>query len=95
MLSVTKSAFKTCFTFPGVRLLQPADKHKDQTFFLSQVKQFALRRCMFPIANLMKSQVREIAKTEGLINVANKKDSTGICFIGKKRFQDFIEEVYS
>ncbi|KAL0829140.1 hypothetical protein ABMA28_003992 [Loxostege sticticalis] len=76
----------------GVRLLQPADKHKDQTFFLSQVKQFALRRCMFPIANLMKSQVREIAKTEGLINVANKKDSTGICFIGKKRFQDFIEE---
>lgn len=48
---------------------------------------------MFPIAKLLKSQVREIARTEGLINVANKKDSTGICFIGKKRFQDFIEEV--
>ncbi|KAM3961480.1 LOW QUALITY PROTEIN: mitochondrial tRNA-specific 2-thiouridylase 1 [Aphomia sociella] len=75
----------------GVRLLQPADKHKDQTFFLSQVKQFSLRRCMFPIANLIKSQVRDLAKKEGLINVANKKDSTGICFIGK-RFQDFIEE---
>ncbi|XP_026752693.2 mitochondrial tRNA-specific 2-thiouridylase 1 [Galleria mellonella] len=75
-----------------VRLLQPADKHKDQTFFLSQVKQFSLRRCMFPIANLMKSQVRYIAKKEGLLNVADKRDSTGICFIGKKRFQNFIEE---
>ncbi|CAG9788207.1 unnamed protein product [Diatraea saccharalis] len=76
----------------GVRLLQPADKHKDQTFFLSQVKPFSLRRCMFPLANILKSKVREIAKVEGLLNVANKKDSTGICFIGKKNFQDFIEE---
>ncbi|XP_075976853.1 mitochondrial tRNA-specific 2-thiouridylase 1 [Anticarsia gemmatalis] len=76
----------------GVRLLQPTDRHKDQTFFLSQVKQFSLRKCMFPIANLLKSEVREIAKKEGLINVASKKDSTGICFIGKNKFQDFIEE---
>ncbi|KAL4715666.1 hypothetical protein ACJJTC_006245 [Scirpophaga incertulas] len=76
----------------SVRLLQPADKHKDQTFFLSQVKQFSLRRCMFPLANLLKNEVRRIAKSEGLINVANKKDSTGMCFIGKKRFQDFIED---
>lgn len=81
------------FYFSGVKLLQPTDKHKDQTFFLSQVKQFSLRKCMFPIANLLKSQVRDIAKSEGLINVAKKKDSTGICFIGKRRFQDFIEEV--
>lgn len=81
------------FYVSGVKLLQPADRHKDQTFFLSQVKQFSLRRCMFPLANLTKYQVRDIAKHEGLINVANKKDSTGICFIGKKRFQDFIEEV--
>ncbi|RVE46635.1 hypothetical protein evm_008708 [Chilo suppressalis] len=76
----------------GVRLLQPADKHKDQTFFLCQVKQFSLRKCMFPLANLVKSEVREIASKEGLLNVANKKDSTGICFIGKKKFQHFIEE---
>lgn len=48
---------------------------------------------MFPLANLLKSEVRKIAKSEGLLNVANKKDSTGICFIGKKRFSDFIEEV--
>ncbi|CAH0686175.1 unnamed protein product [Spodoptera exigua] len=76
----------------GVRLLQPKDKHKDQTFFLSQIKQFALRKCMFPIAGLLKKEVREIAKSEGLLNVANKKDSTGICFIGKNKFQNFIEE---
>ncbi|XP_073946578.1 mitochondrial tRNA-specific 2-thiouridylase 1-like [Choristoneura fumiferana] len=79
--------------YEDVKLLQPADKFKDQTFFLSQVKQFSLRRCMFPIAHLLKSSVREIAKTEGLQNVATKKESTGICFIGKRRFQDFIEEV--
>ncbi|XP_073946188.1 mitochondrial tRNA-specific 2-thiouridylase 1 isoform X1 [Choristoneura fumiferana] len=78
--------------YEDVKLLQPADKFKDQTFFLSQVKQFSLRRCMFPIAHLLKSSVREIAKTEGLQNVATKKESTGICFIGKRRFQDFIEE---
>lgn len=48
---------------------------------------------MFPIANLLKSEVREIARVEGLINVASKKDSTGICFIGKNNFQKFIEEV--
>ncbi|XP_014358828.2 mitochondrial tRNA-specific 2-thiouridylase 1 [Papilio machaon] len=76
----------------GVRLLQPRDKHKDQTFFLSQVKQYALRKCMFPLANLLKTTVRDIARDEGLIQVANKRDSTGICFIGKRRFQDFIED---
>ncbi|XP_037873298.1 mitochondrial tRNA-specific 2-thiouridylase 1 isoform X1 [Bombyx mori] len=75
-----------------VKLLQPKDKFKDQTFFLSQVKQYSLKRCMFPLANLLKTEVREIAKKEGLLNVANKKDSTGICFIGKKKFQDFIAE---
>ncbi|KAG6441039.1 hypothetical protein O3G_MSEX001552 [Manduca sexta] len=76
----------------SVKLLQPTDKFKDQTFFLSQVKQFSLRKCMFPLANLLKTEVRDMALKEGLINVAKKKDSTGICFIGKKKFQDFIEE---
>lgn len=85
--------FYNILYFPGVKLLQPADKHKDQTFFLSQVKQIALRKCMFPLANLQKREVREIARAEGLMNVAKKKDSTGICFIGKNKFQHFIEEV--
>lgn len=48
---------------------------------------------MFPLANLLKSEVREIAKREGLVQVASKKDSTGICFIGKRNFKDFIEDV--
>lgn len=77
----------------GVKLLQPKDAFKDQTFFLSQVKQFSLRKCMFPLANLLKTEVRSLAKAEGLINVASKRDSTGICFIGKNNFQQFIEEV--
>lgn len=79
--------------FSDIKLLQPIDKHKDQTFFLSQVKQFSLRKCMFPLATYFKSEVREIAKKEGLMNIASKRDSTGICFIGKKRFKNFIQEV--
>lgn len=79
--------------FLAVKLLRPKDKHKDQTFFLSQVHQYSLRKCMFPLATLCKSEVRSIAKKEGLLNVANKKDSTGICFIGKRKFQDFIDDV--
>lgn len=59
------------------------------------MKQFALRKCMFPIANLLKSEVREVAKKEGLLQVAHKKDSTGICFVGKRRFKDFIDDVSS
>ncbi|XP_072933542.1 mitochondrial tRNA-specific 2-thiouridylase 1 isoform X2 [Epargyreus clarus] len=76
----------------GARLLQPVDTSKDQTFFLSQVKQFSLRKCMFPLANILKTKVRQIARDEGLLQVANKKDSTGICFIGKTRFKDFIDD---
>lgn len=48
---------------------------------------------MFPLANFSKTMVREIARNEGLLRVADKRDSTGICFIGKRRFQDFIEDV--
>lgn len=48
---------------------------------------------MFPLANFSKTTVREIARNEGLLRVANKRDSTGMCFIGKRRFGDFIDEV--
>lgn len=70
----------------------PEDKHKDQTFFLSQINQSALRKTMFPIGMYKKSYVRKIAKQLDL-NVAEKRDSTGICFIGKRNFQKFISEV--
>ncbi|CRK99759.1 CLUMA_CG013009, isoform A [Clunio marinus] len=74
------------------RLLQASDSFKDQTFFLSQIPQNALRRCMFPIGSLNKHQVKEIAEKIGLQKIAQKKESIGICFIGDRTFQSFISE---
>lgn len=76
-----------------MRLLQAIDTFKDQTFFLSQVRQNALRRTMFPIGTFLKREVKEFAQAIGLDNVANKPESTGICFIGDRNFQSFINEV--
>lgn len=66
------------------------DQNKDQTYFLSQLNQEQLRYCLFPLANYSKPQIREIALELGL-NVATKKDSTGICFIGERNFRDFLQ----
>ncbi len=74
------------------RLLKALDGLKDQTFFLSRIKQEALRRAMFPVGHLTKSVVKELAKAEGFSEVAAKKESMGICFIGKRSFQGFISE---
>ncbi|XP_019700655.1 mitochondrial tRNA-specific 2-thiouridylase 1 [Harpegnathos saltator] len=76
----------------GVRLLQAYDRDKDQTFFLSQVSQQTLRRCMFPLGNYLKSHVKTIAKEASLYRIAQKKESMGICFVGKREFQHFISE---
>ncbi|KAA0200322.1 hypothetical protein HAZT_HAZT006308 [Hyalella azteca] len=76
----------------GTRLLKARDESKDQTFFLSAVPQSALARAIFPLGGLLKSEVREIAEAVGLTKVAHKKDSTGICFIGKRNFQKFISQ---
>ncbi|MCL6547971.1 MAG: tRNA 2-thiouridine(34) synthase MnmA [Alicyclobacillus sp.] len=73
----------------AVRLLRAADVHKDQTYFLYMVGQDALRRAMFPIGELTKPQVRAIAREAGLAT-AEKKDSTGICFIGERDFREFL-----
>lgn len=78
-----------------MKLLRALDSSKDQTLFLSQVSQEPLGRTMFPLGNLFKSQVRELAREAKLHSVYKKKDSTGICFIGKRRFTDFISEVLS
>jgi tRNA-5-taurinomethyluridine 2-sulfurtransferase len=76
-----------------VRLLQATDSFKDQTFFLSQIHQSALRHCMFPIGYLNKHQVKEICTNEiGLPQITQKKESIGICFIGDRSFMNFIEE---
>ena len=66
------------------------DTNKDQTYFLSQLSKKQLENVLFPLGDIDKKEVREIAKREGLIT-ANKKDSTGICFIGERNFKKFLE----
>ncbi|GER66247.1 tRNA-specific 2-thiouridylase MnmA [Weizmannia acidilactici] len=71
------------------KMLRGVDGNKDQTYFLNQLQQHQLERVMFPIGDLEKPRVREIAKEAGLAT-ANKKDSTGICFIGERNFKEFL-----
>jgi tRNA-uridine 2-sulfurtransferase len=71
------------------KMLRGRDENKDQTYFLNQLNQEQLSKVMFPIGNLEKSRVREIAK-EANLATATKKDSTGICFIGERNFKEFL-----
>lgn len=71
-------------------LLKAEDTNKDQTYFLNQLNQDQLKDVLFPIGDLTKDKVREIAEKYGL-STATKKDSTGICFIGEKRFREFLK----
>ena len=71
-------------------LLKGVDNNKDQTYFLYTLQQHQLCRSMFPIGHLEKPKVREIAESLNFI-VAKKKDSTGICFIGERKFKDFLQ----
>jgi tRNA-specific 2-thiouridylase len=70
-------------------LLRGADPKKDQTYFLCQLSQGQLERCLFPIGDLTKSEVREEAHRFGLGN-ADRPDSQGICFLGRVPFDDFV-----
>ncbi|MEM1261584.1 MAG: tRNA 2-thiouridine(34) synthase MnmA [Pseudomonadota bacterium] len=74
----------------STELMIPADRHKDQTYFLHAIEQQALAASVFPLADLSKREVRELAHRYGLPTRA-KKDSTGICFIGERPFQAFLE----
>jgi tRNA-uridine 2-sulfurtransferase len=71
------------------KMLRGKDENKDQTYFLNQLSQEQLSKVMFPIGNLEKPRVREIAK-EANLATATKKDSTGICFIGERNFKEFL-----
>lgn len=73
----------------GPRLLQAVDHNKDQTYFLAAVARQNLERVLFPVGELTKPEVRSIAQKIGLPN-HRKKDSTGICFIGEREFQEFL-----
>ncbi|ELI1754795.1 tRNA 2-thiouridine(34) synthase MnmA [Listeria monocytogenes] len=74
-----------------IELLRGVDNNKDQTYFLNQLSQDQLKKVMFPLGGMEKTEVREIAKKAGLAT-ANKKDSTGICFIGERNFKQFLSE---
>ena len=76
---------------PGrYELLKGLDASKDQSYFLHRLNQAQLRRTLFPVGELQKSEVRRIADEIGLPN-AKKKDSTGICFIGERPFREFLQ----
>lgn len=73
------------------KLLAGKDTNKDQSYFLCQLSQNQLSKALFPIGELTKSEVREIAKKADLIT-AEKKDSQGLCFIGKVRLPEFLQQ---
>ena len=71
------------------RLLKGIDPNKDQSYFLHRLGQYELSHSLFPLGELDKSTVRQMATLSGFDN-HDKKDSTGICFIGERRFRDFL-----
>jgi tRNA-specific 2-thiouridylase len=74
----------------GFELHKGSDANKDQSYFLQSVPRAQLQPCLFPLGELQKSEVRRMAADAGLHN-HRKKDSTGICFIGERRFRDFLD----
>ncbi len=73
------------------RLLAGKDPNKDQSYFLCQLSQDQLAKTLFPVGELLKPEVREIAKKQDLVT-ADKKDSQGLCFIGKVRLPEFLQQ---
>ena len=72
------------------KLLKAKDENKDQTYFLSQVSKEQLKNVLFPIGDMIKPDVRKVALENDLLT-AEKKDSTGICFIGERNFSNFLK----
>ena len=79
-------------TYQGDRaiLMRAKDLNKDQTYFLHEVSGKEFAKCIFPLEDLHKSEVREIAENNNFIN-HNKKDSVGICFVGERNLKDFLK----
>lgn len=78
-------------TEQGTYLLKGSDPNKDQSYFLCEVQESSLSKCLFPVGELPKREVRDIAARLQLAT-HDKKDSTGICFIGERKFKDFLEK---
>ncbi|MFZ5972730.1 MAG: tRNA 2-thiouridine(34) synthase MnmA [Bacteroidota bacterium] len=73
------------------RLLAGKDPNKDQSYFLCQLTQYQLSKALFPVGELLKPEVREVARQAGLAT-AEKKDSQGLCFVGKVHLPDFLQQ---
>ena len=90
-LIATGHYVQTDVTGGTTQLRKGVDGNKDQSYFLHQVDHQALSRSLFPVGNVDKTLVREKAASAGFVT-ARKKDSTGICFIGERRFRDFLKQ---
>lgn len=77
-------------THEPLKIYKGLDHNKDQTYFLSQLTKKQLEKALFPIGELTKPEVRQIALDYNL-SIAKKKDSTGVCFIGERNFKEFLE----
>ena len=86
-----KDSFNTDSGKEVYRLLAGKDKSKDQSYFLCQLSQKQLSNVLFPIGHLNKDQVREIAQKQNLVT-AEKKDSQGLCFVGKVKLPEFLQQ---
>lgn len=75
----------------NAQMLRGLDQNKDQSYFLYAVNQKQIGQTLFPVGELEKPEVRRIAEQQGLVT-ADKKDSTGICFIGERKFKDFLQK---
>ena len=82
--------FKSVETQDGIKYYKAADLNKDQSYFLAQVDKAALDKSLFPLGDIDKGEVRKIAHELDL-PIADKKDSTGICFIGERNFRQFLK----
>ena len=88
---VRKDVMKLSNEQEEYRLLRGIDSNKDQSYFLCQLNQYQLSKALFPIGELQKSKVREIAQEIDLVT-AEKKDSQGLCFIGKVSLPEFLQQ---
>lgn len=75
-------------------IAKAADNKKDQSYFLCQLNQKQIESCLFPLASLHKEEVRRLAHELGLNSVMDKKDSTGVCFIGERNFRQFLRNYF-
>ena len=75
-------------------LFKADDRNKDQSYFLSQISEEQIDACLFPLAEIPKPEVRRLAHELGLASVMDKKDSTGVCFIGERNFKQFLTNYF-